>query len=396
MRKPTLCLTALFLVSISLLYPLPVAAHPQKDPPSVAAPSVGGMRAIVLRLRGTHDTMRPSFRSVTLLPGRGMNAFQITAYLPGRGTVHLLASPPLAEAGKILNGHGVDQDGNESFMLGGAFLFPFANRILGPMSADGKYVLATWHGRTIRIHANWRNTGRDAAAQALHGQLLMAKASQLKIIHDGGSTAAIAAYVLPGEGNWFSSNRVVIRADLHPYSLTFSLIATNIGRDEEPVGIGWHPYFRVSANSLKDVRLHVPATMRLGVSNPEAMIPTGAFLPVKGTSFDFTAPSGAALTVPVNDAFVNLQRDARGYVVSRITDPKENLGLQVSALTPLVKTILIYAPLTQPLIVLEPQFNNGDPFGNEWRGKDNGMVTVPPGGTVTWRVRLTLFMPRKN
>src|SRR5579864_8886354 len=42
----------------------------------------------------------PEFLSATLLPGRGMNLLQITAYLPQKGEVNLLASPTLQEAGK--------------------------------------------------------------------------------------------------------------------------------------------------------------------------------------------------------------------------------------------------------------------------------------------------------
>jgi hypothetical protein len=40
----------------------------------------------------------PEFLSVTLLPGRGMNVLQITAYIPGKGEVNLLASPSIEGA----------------------------------------------------------------------------------------------------------------------------------------------------------------------------------------------------------------------------------------------------------------------------------------------------------
>ena len=43
---------------------------------------------------------RPEFLSATLLPGRGMNVLQITAYLPHKGEVSLLASPTLGDANR--------------------------------------------------------------------------------------------------------------------------------------------------------------------------------------------------------------------------------------------------------------------------------------------------------
>lgn len=136
--------------------------------------------------------------------------------------------------------------------------------------------------------------------------------------------------------------------------------------------------------------------MRTAFNNPNDMIPTGDLLPIRGAPLDFTAPEGAALTSPVNDAFLDLKRSPHGYTICSIADTASNYGLRISALTPLVKTILVYAPAKQPLIVLEPQFNNGDPFGNEWRGKDNGMVTVQPGSSVVWKTQLTLFLPRND
>ncbi|MHB1022215.1 MAG: aldose epimerase family protein [Acidobacteriaceae bacterium] len=356
-------------------------------------PEIGGQQAIVLRRTRTGNGKRPEFLSVTLLPGRGMNVFQITAYLPGKGEVSLMSSPSLQQAAKILNGKAGDADGNESFMMGGALLFPFANRILGPATADGKYILATWHGRTIPLRANWRGSRPGAAPQALHGQILMARAASVKLSHAAGKATATTTYVLPAQGHWFSDNAVMIRVTLQAHALTVSLTATNTGRHSEPVGIGWHPYFRLPSGTRANARLHVPAQMRAAVNNPDDMFPTGKLLPVQGTPYDFTAATGAPIRGTVNDAFLQLQRNAQGHTLCDITDLAANYGLQIAALTPLVRTILVYSPADQPLIVLEPQFNNGDPFGPEWKGKSNGMVTVKPGGNIAWKTRLTLFQP---
>lgn len=360
---------------------------------SASLPTLGGQQVIVLHRQRSGDGNNPEFLSVTLLPGRGMNVFQITAFLPGKGEVPLLVSPSLTDAAKLLSGKSADADGNESFMMGGAFLFPFANRILGPTTPDGRYVRATWHGRTVLLRANWHGSRPGSAPQALHGQLLTAKAASIQNIALPDGAAISATYHLPADGHWFSDNELRVRVALRAETLTFTLVGTNTGQQEEPVGFGWHPYFRLPSGERANARLHIPAYARAAVNNPDDMFPTGKLLPVQGTPYDFTADVGSPLTGTVNDAFLQLHRTKQGYTICRIMDVGADYGLEIAALTPLVRTILLYSPVDQPLIVLEPQFNNGDPFGREWRNTGNGMVTVPPGGRVTWKARLRLFQP---
>ena len=59
-----------------------------------------------------------------------MNLLQIKAFIPGKGEINLLDSPPLPEAKKILD-EGDDEFGNKAFQLGAAILFPYMNRIRG-------------------------------------------------------------------------------------------------------------------------------------------------------------------------------------------------------------------------------------------------------------------------
>lgn len=356
-------------------------------------PNVGGQRVIVLRRRQTGKGVRPEFLSVTLLPGRGMNVFQIMAYLPGKGVVPLLYSPSLQKATTLLNGDGPDRNGNESFMMGGALLFPFANRILGPVTSDGQYVLATWHGRTVRLRANWRGSRPGATPQALHGQLLRAKASSVQTTNHEDEAVATATYRMLANDDWFSSNLVTVRITLEAQKIYVALTAKNIGQHTEPVGIGWHPYFLLPSGDRTMARLHVPAAMRVAFNNQEDLFPTGKLLPVQDTPFDFTPVVGCPLSRTINDAFVRLSHSWQGNTMSSIADGGSGYGLQVTAMTRFVKTILVYSPADQPLIVLEPQFNNGDPFGEEWKGKNNGMVTLRPGKSVSWKTRLALFQP---
>ena len=87
-----------------------------------------------------------------------MNVFQITANVPGKGEIPILASPTIEEAAGKLSGGPDDQNGNASFSFGGAFLVPYPNRIIGPVSSDGTTLTTKWHGKTITLPANWYNS----------------------------------------------------------------------------------------------------------------------------------------------------------------------------------------------------------------------------------------------
>ncbi len=77
----------------------------------------------------------------------------------------------------------------------------------------------------------------------------------------------------------------------------------------------------------------------------------------------------------------------------KLIDPESNYGLTIAALSPQIKTVQVYSPKPTTFVAVEPQFNYVDPFGSEWKGMDTGMVTLRPGQSVTWKVRLALFKP---
>lgn len=382
-------------------------SQPSQQPPTPTAaasanlPEIGGQKAIELRRLQSGVGAKPEFLSVTVLPGRGMNVFQVTAYLPGRGEVPLLASPSLDAAAKLLNGGPDDQYGNASFTMGGALLFPFANRIVGPVTVDRKtgehIVTATWHGRSIPVIANWHGKQSGAPWCAMHGQMLAAKADNVFIQANRDNAAATSEYHLPADGHWFSNNDVKVTVALERDTVTAILTATNRGDQSEPVGVGWHPYFAMPSKSRANARLHVPGTMRAEVNNYDDVFPTGNLLPVLGTEYDFTAMEGAPLPDHlVDDSFVDLVRNAQGDVVSEIRDLGANYGMRITAISPHIRAIQIYSPVDKSYIALEPQFNYNDPFGNEWHDADTGMVPLAPGQSVTWKVQLQLFQPAND
>jgi galactose mutarotase-like enzyme len=330
-----------------------------------------------------------------------MNVFQITAYLPGRGEVPLLASKSLEAAAKIMNGGTDDLDGNASFSMGGALLFPFANRLVGPITVDkntGDHILtATWHGRSVPVVANWHGKEPGAPWCAMHGQMLAAKADNVSVKADSDTAAAIADYRLPANGHWFSDNDVKVTVALDRDTVTAIMTATKRGDKSEPGGIGWHPYFQLPSGSRANARLRIPAAMRVEVNNFDDVFPTGKLLPVSGSQYDFNVLEGGPLPdTLVDDSYVDLTPNAKGDVVSEIRDLGANYGMRVTAMSPHIRAIQLYSPIDKSFVALEPQFNYGDPFGKEWSSADTGMVTLAPGESVTWKVQLRLFQPAND
>jgi galactose mutarotase-like enzyme len=359
--------------------------------PASAQPSqINGQPIVVLKRAASSGGAKPEFLSATILPGRGMNLLQITANIPGKGQIDILATPSLDEVAKQLTG---DAFGNKSFStFGGAFLVPYANRIRGTLAPDGQSITTSWQGHPLTLPANWSGKNPGAERHSIHGLILTRKADNLHINPDGTSvTATIHAGNF--DGHWLSSTDLTIRVDLRTDSVESTITAKNVGSETEPMGIGWHPYFTIPSGQRDQVRLHIPATQHVETNNLDDVFPTGKLTDVKGTAYDFSAPAGKIIGNSLyDDSFAGLIRTHNEVVVDLI-DPASHYGLHIEGLSPEIKTVQFYAPKDKPFVALEEQYNFGDPFSSVWSGMDTGMVGLKPGQSTTWRVRLQLFTP---
>lgn len=390
-----LAATALFGVA-GCKNPKPAASAPAAQQSAAAPAQIGGENIVKLSRTATSNGQKPEFLSATILPGRGMNVFQITANLPGKGTIDVLASPSLEVAADKLNGGPNDQYGNASFTLGGAFLVPYPNRILGTLSPDGKTVTAEWHGKKMVLPANWHGKEPGARPHAMHGLILNVKTDDVKVrdVPDGQQVTGV---IHAGDfgGHWLSDTDLDFKLTLTGGAFDAEITAKNIGKEDEPISIGWHPYFSIPSGEHEQARLHVPGTRVAQVNNYDDVFPTGKLLLVKDTKWDFLAPDGAPLDSNYfDDNWSNLQR-TNGAVDVKLIDPASNYGIQIEGLSPEIRTVQVYSPPTAKFAAIEQQFNFADPFGEEWHGMNTGMVTLKPGQSVTWHVRLQLFQPSK-
>ena len=372
------------------------AAPVQPQPTAPAGPiTIGGENVLTLTRKATSSGSKPEFLSVTLLPGRGMNMLQVMAAIPGSGEIPLLNSPSIEDAAKVLNGTGRDLMGNASFSLGGAFLVPYPNRIIGEPSSDGKAVITQWRGHTITVPANFPSKNPGGRVVAIHGLITQSKAEDLNTQTTAdGQTVTGVIHAGDFGGHWLSQTDLNFTIALSGEGVDTTITAKNVGKEPEPMSIGWHPYFNIPSGDRAQARVHVPAAMMALVNNYGDAFPTGQLKPVKGTDYDYNAPGGVALDDHfLDDNFSHLVRTGDAVNV-KLIDPKAKYGLTVAALSPSIRTVQVYSPKTAKFVAIEPQFNYVDPFGKEWKGMDTGMVTLRPGQSVTWKVRLELFTPQ--
>ncbi len=358
------------------LKPEPMLASPAKGRP-------GGQDAIVLQRIRLEGQAVPEFLTATVLPGLGMNVLQITAYLPHKGEVSLLASPTLDEVVRLPAGS----------LPSGAFEAPWASRISGTRSADGRSLTAEWREHAITLPIPQKIQSEEAIAL---GGLLMgrgATTANTSVMPDGGE--AQATFDSGNfDGHWVSQTQITTSVQLSSRAMEIKMVARNVGDQPEPMGIGWHPRFAILSGDRGQASLRMPNAMRAEVRDRKSGLPNGKLLPVVGTEYDFTARNGRQLgELSLDDSFVHLRPALLDSgPIAELRDPASNYGLRITAITPTIKAMRIYAPASERFVSIEPQFNYDDPFGSEWpKNEDTGMVVLQPGKSVQWQVRLEIF-----
>jgi aldose 1-epimerase len=379
-------------VSAALCIPVLTAGILASGGHAQSVTEIGGEKLITLR-RAAASSTRPEFTSVTIAPGRGMEILYITANFPGKGEVNVLASPDLPTIEHMLDVED-NPTGDLGHRFGAAFLVPYPNRIRGKLSPDGKTLTTTWQGHTLTLPAN--NIGKLPGGErhALHGLILKAKTDDIrKSSTPGGEQVTGVIHAGDFGGRWLSKTDLVFTITLSAAAVDVSIVAHNIGNESEPIAIGWHPFLNLPSGDRTQVRLHIPGSQVAQVDNYNNVFPTGKLTPVDGTPYDLRAPQGKPLGKQFYDDNWSHLDWVNGAATVKLIDPAAHYGVEIQGLSPEIKTIQAYAPLTANFVAVEHQFNFGDPFGSEWGKMDTGMVTLRPGQNTRWHVRLRVFVP---
>jgi len=330
----------------------------------------------------------PAFIEATVLPGRGMMLLQARLRLASGEVVDAIAAPGLKAAARELDGGPDDFAGNKAFSFGGAILAPYANRIRGRPVAGAREIETEIASQTVRLPRNWGGKAAGAEQYAMHGLILDAPIpwrqdapNRLTGRLDAGNFG----------GRWPGHAALDFEWSLTCGALVLKVMAQNLGETPVPMGIGWHPYFALPSGDRRQARLRVPARSRVLVNDYDEVLPTGELEAATGGPYDFSAKDGRALgEAYLDDCFTDLQREG-GLAVAELRDPAAGLGLRIASPSPQVRAFQVYAPPDKPFVVVEPQFNLADPYGAAWRGRDTGMASIPPAGSVTYEARVAAF-----
>ena len=352
-------------------------------------PMPGGQQAVMLQRTQLAEGSTPEFLSATLLPGRGLNVFQIMLSLPGHGAIPLLAAPSLEEATKRMSGAGVDAEGIESLRLGSPIEAPWAGFVPGTHEEGSETVLANWRGRAFLLPATDR---REDTPVSDGGLLLKAEADSVKhnIMPDGGSVQGNFVASNFGE-KWPSQTSVSVTALLSSRAFELKLVARNEGIEPVPFGLGWRPRILFPSGSRAGVRLRLPAESREEIRAGRA---TGKVLPVSGTTFDFTDRAGRLLRdLDLDDTFLDLKS---GFLdngpVLEIRDQRSQMGLRVTALSPQIHAIHVRSAPNENSMTIDLQTNLDDPFSHLWsKDATMGIAVLQPGQSLQWRIRVEVF-----
>ena len=321
----------------------------------------------------------------TVAPGRGMLLLQAVRRDAAGAEHDLLQAPSLAEAARRLDNGPDDFAGNAAFSFGGAILLPYANRVRG-RPRPGRVIEADLGGRTARLPMNWGGKAPGAERYAMHGLILDLAFDEVRQPSPDTVTATVRNHDF--QGRWPSRADITVTWRLAGGGLDLDVAVVNVGPEAMPIGIGWHPYFRLPSGRRDQACLRIPARQRAGVNNYDEVLPTGERVGVAGTAYDFTShrPLGSLY---LDDCFTDLTPSSDG-MVAELTDPLGDLTIRLFAQSPPVHAVQVYAPLDQPFVCVEPQFNLADPFGAVWpEGLDTGMQRLEPLGRTAYRVRVT-------
>ncbi len=280
---------------------------------------------------------RASGARADILVGLGFNCFRWTIADVLQGA-NLLWAPPGFE------------DGSQRASSGGIpVLCPFPGRIGG--------AVFDWKGAAYQLEP------ADGRGNAIHG-FVHTRGWQIVEQTDQAITAEFSAARQAPELLQLWPTDFCIRGTyrLNGHRLESAFLIHNPGEVPLPGGLGLHPYFRVTENSV--VRLQVDKQWEL-----VDLLPTGARHP---------APVAAALAegMRMSDMqFDDVFSLAAGASAASISDDEGTLQIQWNDAFPLA---VIYTPPHREALCIEPYSMVPDAFRLEQMGIETGLAIVAP------------------
>ncbi len=253
-------------------------------------------------------------------------------------------------------------------------LFPFPNRI-----ANGSF---KWGGREFHPPAN-DSIGRNA----IHG---FACRRPWRVSHSSGNEnlATLTAEFLasrdaPKEAAyWPGDCKLTLRFLLGPNSLSLSCTIENPGSELLPVGLGFHPYFRIplaASGQASDCSVSVPAESYWELTHN---LPTGKKLPVdpfrdlrKPRRFD---------DLLLDDLYTGFQlTDGKASLMPRGRIEQAGVGAIEVLASAAFRELVVFTPPARNALCLEPYTCVTNAINLHAQEIDTGLIILQPGESRT-------------
>ncbi|QCL97708.1 hypothetical protein [Agrobacterium tumefaciens] len=241
----------------------------------------------------------------------------------------------------------------EQGLSGGCFVMaPFANRIAG-----GRF---DFDGKSISFPMN-----RPASNVACHG---LARERTWTVIQEDRASTVLHCRIEEPDYPWrFSMTQRIAVADK---GLSISLGLENIGTEKMPFGMGLHPWFPRSDDTL--VNLSVPGFFEqddAGLPLPRLNSRPAPFLDGQRPLADLGQFDGCACVWPSGAA--------------QIIWPSRQLQLDLAASGALARFVHLYSPEDRDVFCIEPVSHPPDVLNRAELGEDSSMKVLLPGETMT-------------
>ena len=279
----------------------------------------------------------------SIVPERGANILEI--FFGGFNVLDGYQTPEELEAGKWGKS---------------ALLFPFPNRL-----RDGQY---SWLGHDYTFPINSASTHN-----AIHGFVRDEAFEVVRIELTTESAEITCRLDYRGHHAWYPFPFVldVTFSMTNRSEFNAAFFLKNRHKEAIPVGLGWHPYFRLTENA-GDHSLHLPACSLVDID--DRMIPTGSLTPYIVFAED------TPLDETVLDNCFSVEASPPLYP---LTLPDGGHTLAVAAGSSLFPYFQVFTPPARDCVALEPMTCNINAFQN-----GDGLVTVPAAGD--WAVAFRL------
>ncbi len=349
---------------------------------SIARP--GGVEPLVLTRTLTLGSNMAELRSVTLLPGLGMDVLQLTASLPERGEVQLLEAPTAED---LVSGTASARTGvNDAH---GALEAPWGGLLMGMPTPVGTTIRTSWHGKALEVPSDGVGGNRSSGGLLT----LLSTDTAENTTQPQGEVTDATFHASDFNQHWPSRTDISVNVTLGPRTLELTVTAKNVGDQPEPMGIGWHPRFVIPSGDRDRAEVRLPLGEQMEFATAAQGIPSGRFGVPAAAVQRLQGHSGRLGRDSFDVTLTNLKPALMDSgTAAEMRDPVSHFGLRMAVDSPSIQALRVSSPAGQKYVSFGAQTNFDDPFGREWAGCSGpGIAVLEPGQSLQWKVRVEIF-----